>query len=129
MIDLRRIRREPTVLEEQRRASLSIAPEPERREEDGDEQVSSSPCRRLVVWYDYLTMQMWRICELHMSKIVNFTMICVVLSQASILRRYDARYEGMGIGINMDMDMDIDIYLKYMYIYFLFFLKMHVLYI
>lgn len=37
----------------------------------------------LLKWYNYLTVLLWRLGELHMSKIISFTLICVVLSKVS----------------------------------------------
>ena len=38
----------------------------------------------LLKWYNYLTVLLWRLGELHMSKIISFTLICVVLSKVSL---------------------------------------------
>ena len=83
MIDLRFPRRQVTNVEEERRGSFSIAPTADEQEES---QEGSSPRHnqnRFVFWYNYVTVLLWRMGELHMSKIVSLTLICVVLSQVS----------------------------------------------
>ncbi|CAB4011361.1 Hypothetical predicted protein, partial [Paramuricea clavata] len=41
----------------------------------------SEPQTWVLKWYNYMTVKLWRLGELHMSKIISFTLICVVLSK------------------------------------------------
>ena len=114
MIDLRPPRQVVRVLrEEERRVSLSIVtdfeeelPSANQEEENiippnqrkGDRNSSNqdvmderdetdlSPAQQacLLKWYNYLTVLLWRLGELHMAKIISFTLICVVLSNVSL---------------------------------------------
>jgi hypothetical protein len=45
----------------------------------------SDPQAWVLKWYNYMTVRLWRLGELHMSKIISFTLICVVLSKVRIL--------------------------------------------
>lgn len=100
MIDLRPPRQVVRVSrEEESRVSLSIAANHE--DEEGasanqeEENIIPSNQREgnrnssnqdacLLKWYNYLTVLLWRLGELHMPKVISFTLICVVLSKVSL---------------------------------------------
>ena len=52
----------------------------------GRDETDLSPAQQacLLKWYNYLTVLLWRLGELHMLKIISFTLICVVLSNVSL---------------------------------------------
>ena len=39
---------------------------------------------KLVKFYNELTVLLWRLAELHISKLVNFILICVVVNQVGV---------------------------------------------
>ena len=114
MIDLRPPRQVVRVLREESRVSLSIAANHEdeegasaNQEEEsiippnqsegnrnssnqdqvyGRDENDLSPAQQACVlkWYNYLTVLLWRLGELHMPKLISFTLICVVLSKVSL---------------------------------------------
>ena len=54
----------------------------------GTDENDMTPAQQAWVlkWYSYITVLLWRLGELHMPKIISFTLITVVLSKVSILR-------------------------------------------
>ena len=53
----------------------------------GRDENDLSPAQQawLLKWYNYITALLWRLGELHMPKIISFTLICVVLSKVGFL--------------------------------------------
>jgi hypothetical protein len=52
----------------------------------GRDENDMSPTQQawLLKWYNYMTVLLWRLGELHMPKIISFTLITVVLSKVGI---------------------------------------------
>ena len=52
----------------------------------GRDENDLSPAQQacVLMWYNYLTVLLWRLGELHMPKLISFTLICVVLSKVSL---------------------------------------------
>lgn len=50
--------------------------------DEGD--MSHAPQGFVLKWYNYVTALLWRLGELHMSKVISFTLMCVVLSKVGI---------------------------------------------
>ena len=82
MIDFRLPRRDMTSVTEEQRASLGLVSE--RADNDEEDSIRSSKKHWFFVWYNFITVLLWRLGELHMAKIVSFTMICVVISQVRL---------------------------------------------